>query len=433
MPKSKTTKLIIGGILIIFCLSAINALFYSIGYAFSFKTGTYIVTGDYMADLFKIALSYPKMRDLIQSGAVTFPTALAPLLEVYYKYVAYHGVEGLATGQLTHFHLPPLTTFFVLLLIDAFVLMGFIFPTLILLFLTFFLTIWVLKLSTLKTLDRYLLFVAIIFSYPFIFFLQRGNFIGFFSFIFTAFAVVGLSRGAIISSIILMAVAVNIRPNLLVFLPLFYFWPYRALSRPFALMILATVIFFIAEYFTNQSYQDYTLSHFLQGLEIYKVMYIIGDWGFGYNTSVYSLFKFAFKILDIRVSLERTLVIISIISAITMLFIIKMFNEGTMTKSAFVFLLTFVSLLGTPVLADYHLLIFVLPGIFALEECENSRNFENYPISLSGMTFITCCVMLCPLNYISYHGLYVLTLLKIPIALAMSILLVRHRDENVMI
>jgi hypothetical protein len=136
MPKSKTTKLIIGGILIIFCLSAINALFYSIGYAFSFKTGTYIVTGDYMADLFKIALSYPKMRGLIQSGAVTFPTALAPLLEVYYKYVAYHGVEGLATGQLTHFHLPPLTTFFVLLLIDAFMLIGFIFPTLILLFLT---------------------------------------------------------------------------------------------------------------------------------------------------------------------------------------------------------------------------------------------------------------------------------------------------------
>jgi hypothetical protein len=121
--KNSNTDLIIVGFSIIFILSAINAIFYSIGYAISIKVGTYIYTGDYMADLYKITLSYPKARELMESGSLTFPNILSPLLSIYLKYT-YLGKEGLGIDQLTHFHLPPLTTALVFLLLNGFSVLG---------------------------------------------------------------------------------------------------------------------------------------------------------------------------------------------------------------------------------------------------------------------------------------------------------------------
>ena len=54
--KNSNTDLIIAGFSIIFILNAVNAIFYSIGYAFSIKIGTYVYTGDYLADLYKVIL-----------------------------------------------------------------------------------------------------------------------------------------------------------------------------------------------------------------------------------------------------------------------------------------------------------------------------------------------------------------------------------------
>jgi len=54
MFKTKNKKLAVRRLLVIFDLNTINALFYSIGYAFSLKTSAYIISSDYMADLFKV-------------------------------------------------------------------------------------------------------------------------------------------------------------------------------------------------------------------------------------------------------------------------------------------------------------------------------------------------------------------------------------------
>lgn len=429
MMNNRSTKLALLGLIVIFGLSAVNALFYSIGYAFSFKTGTYIISGDYMADLFKIALSYPKLRDLVNSGQVTFPPLLAPLLNVYYKYVAYHGVDGLASGQLTHFHLPPVTTGLILLSIGAFVTFGFISTTLALIFSLIGFLIFALSLSSLKKLDCFLLFVAIVISYPFIFLLQRGNFIGFYAFIFTLIAVIGLRNGAQKTSVLLMAIAVNIRPNLAVFIPLFYFMPYRNFKRLLAVTVLAIVIFLGSAYFVNRSYADYTLGNFLLGLNIYKEMYVIGDWGFGYSTSIYTLFKLLCKIINIKMATESVLLILSMTGLFLLGYAYKLYNSGVIQGSAILFLLATISMLFTPVFADYHLLIFTLPAIFALDEEKENNNFKNYSFSLSGLTFIASCIVLSPLNYLNYDGLYVAALLKIPVALAISFILVSRKDH----
>jgi hypothetical protein len=430
MMNNKTTKLAAIGLLVIFGLSALNALFYSIGYAFSFKTGTYIISGDYMADFFKIALSYPKLRDLVQSGQVTFPSILAPLLNVYYKFVAYHGVDGLSSGQLTHFHLPPFTTGLILISISAFVYFGFICTTLIVIFSMIGLLIYVLRLSSLKKLDSFLLFVAIVISYPFIFLLQRGNFVGFYAFIFTVIAVMALKQGSQRVSVILMSIAINIRPNLSVFVPLFYFMPYANFKRPLVVVGLAVVIFLGSAFLVNQSYSDYTLVHFLAGLDIYKEMYIVGDWGFGYNTSIYNLLKLMCKILNIKMAIDKVLLLLSFIGFLLWVYAFKLYYAGVIQRSGILFLLATISMLFTPVFADYHLLIFALPLIFALEEEKTASNFRQYPWSIGGMIVIACCIMLSPLNYVSYDGLYIVAMLKILTVLAVSYILISQKYDG---
>ena len=425
--KNNTTKLALIGILIIFALSAVNALFYSIGYAFSFKTGTYIITGDYLADLFKIALSYPKLRDLVGSGQITFPPFLAPLLNVYYKYVAYHGVDGLSLGQLTHFHLPPLTTGFILLSISAFASLGFIYTPLLLVMSVIGLLFYATTKICARRLDGFLLFGAVIFSYPFIFFLQRGNFLAFYAFIFTAIAVIGLARNIQVTPVVLMAIAVNIRPNLAVFVPLFYFLPNRNFVRPLAVLCFALFLFIGFAYLVNQSYPEYTLENFLKGLEIYKEMYVIGDWGFGYSVSLYTLFKLITKLLAITADFNLAILFLGIGGVISLTYVYTLYGFRLIQKESLLFLLAAISMLFTPVFADYHLLIFAVPAMFAVAKVDDNKNKQEYVRNSNGIMFIACCIMLSPINYIGYEGLYAAAMLKIPLVLVVSYILVNKK------
>jgi hypothetical protein len=95
-------------------------------------------------------------------------------------------------------------------------------------------------------------------------------------------------------------------------------------------------------------------------------------------------------------------------------------------------MLASISMLFTPVFADYHLLIFALPALFALKEEQHSTNLRSHPFSIGGMTFIASCIMLSPLNYISYSGLYITSLLKIPVALVMMYFLMSRNPSELL-
>jgi hypothetical protein len=264
----------------------------------------------------------------------------------------------------------------------------------------------------------------IIISYPFIFCLQRGNFFAFYAFIMATIAIVGLKHKFKISSAVLMAMAINIRPNLAVFIPLFYFWTGRDIKSPFSVIVLSGAFFGASAYMVNQSYPSYTLSNFVSGLETYKMMFIIGDWGFGYSISIYTLAKLAAKLFNI--SFESELMLKYIYGACLLMFgyTMRLFCTLKIQESGLVFILATISMLATPVFADYHLLIFVLPAMLALEEDETQQNVGSELITLNRLTFVACCVMLSPLNYVNFHGLYVASLLKIPVVLITSFILI---------
>jgi hypothetical protein len=427
--KDSAYNQIINGISIIFILTAINAIFYSIGYAFSFKTGTYIMRGDYLADLYKISLSYPIARELFESGNLVFPNILSPLLDVYYKYT-YQGIEGLSSNQLTHFHLPPLTTAFIFLQIIAFSVMGFLGATTLLLIATFSSIILVSKLAIKK--DAYLFSLLIFISYPFIFLLQRGNFIAFFSFVLILLAVITLKKGGVFVPIVLIAIAVNFRPNLIVYASLLYFWPCRSIARPVLTVILALIIFTIALFFDNYIYPNYTLDNFIKGVKIYNLLYVSGDSGFGYSSSLFTLFKFIFKLISIEFVASYAINFQIAFTMTGLVYFAWLYAQEKIGEIVFVFLLTAISMLGTPIFADYHLLLFIIPAILVLwNRNEKDRN-NKCQIKINNIIFITCCFMLSPLNYLNFEGLYVFSLLKTLTVFSVMIYLIYKQNGHVL-
>ena len=425
--KTSNTDLIIAGFSIIFILTAINATFYSIGYAFSIKVGTYIYTGDYLADLYKVTLSYPKARELMESGNLAFPNILSPLLSVYYKYT-YLGKEGLSIDQLTHFHLPPLTTSLVFLLLSGFSIIGFIGTTLALLAATFGLIIFAAKLAIENKIDAYLFAALIFISYPFIFLLQRGNFFAFFSFAFILFAMLGLKKGKVLIPTLLIALAINIRPNLIIYAILLFFWPTRSFTRPIIAAILSTLIFLATLAFDNYIYPDYTLSNFLKGLEIYNALFVIGDWGFGYSSSLFTLLKFIFKLLGLKFIAIYAINFQLACTAIAGVYFCFLYLKKSIEGTSFVFLITALSMLGTPIFADYHLLLFAVPAILALIDQAKEDHPNTQQRKINNIIFFTCCLILSPLNYINYDGLYVFTLLKTLMVVGVAIYLTRQKS-----
>lgn len=427
--KYSNTDLIIAGFSIIFILTAINAIFYSIGYALSIKVGTYIYTGDYLADLYKITLSYPKARELMESGSLTFPNILSPLLSVYYKYT-YLGKEGLSIDQLTHFHLPPLTTALVLLLLSGFSLFGFIGTTLALLASTFGLIIFAARLAIKNKIDAYLFAMLIFISYPFVFLLQRGNFIAFFSFTFILFAVLGLKKGKVWIPTLLIALAINTRPNLIIYATLLFFWPIRSFARPIIATIISALIFLATLAFDGYIYPDYTLSNFLKGLEIYNALFVIGDWGFGYSSSLFTLIKFVFKFLGLKFIAIYAIKLQVACIALAGIYFFWLYLKKLIGDTSFIFLITVLSMLGTPIFADYHLLLFVLPAILVLMDQSGKDDLNAKQRKINNTIFFTCCLMLSPLNYLNYDGLYVFTLLKTLIAIGVATYIARQKSAH---
>ena len=427
--KDAVSNQIINGIAIVFIFTAINAIFYSIGYAFSFKTGTYIIRGDYLADLYKISLSYPKARELFESGNLVSPDFLSPLLNIYYKYT-YQGIEGLSSNQLTHFHLPPLTTAFIFLQIIAFSLIGFLGATTLLLIATFSSIIIVSKLAIKK--DAYLFSLLIFISYPFIFLLQRGNFIAFFSFVLILLAVITLKKGRVFVPIVLIAIAVNFRPNLIVYTALLYFWPCRSIARPVLSVVLAFIIFAIALFLDNYIYPNYTFDNFIKGLKIYNLLYISGDWGFGYSSSLFTLFKFIFKLIGIEFFASYAINFQIAFTMTGLVYFAWLYNKEKIGDIVFVFLLTAISMLGTPIFADYHLLLFIIPAILVLWNRNEKNGNNNFQIKINNIIFITCCFMLSPLNYLNFEGLYVFNLLKTLTVSGVMIYLICKQNQHVL-
>jgi len=228
--------------------------------------------------------------------------------------------------------------------------------------------------------------------------LQRGNFFAFFYFAFILFAVLGLKKGKVLLPILLIALAANIRTNLIIYAALLCFWPTISFTGPIFVAIVSLLIFIVALFFDSHIYSDYTLDNFLKGLEIYNALFVTGDWGFSYSTSIFTLLKFIFKLLGLKFVAVYAINFQIACAALCGIYFSWLYLKKLIRDTSYVFLLTALSMLGTPLFADYHLLLFALSAILVLMNQFDKDQLNTQRKKIDNTIFFACCLMLSPLN-----------------------------------
>ncbi len=397
---------------LIILISGINAIYLSILNAFSFSgfsyPSSYIYNGDLFADFIKVVVSYPDAKNLLINSNFG-------LVDIFTDYIGsnqYKGLDGLEAKALTHFHLPPFTT---MVSLSSLSLMHFIPPQVVFyiaLVVVFFAVYKLIGFVFDSTREKLTWMLCFIFSYPFLFLLQRGNFFSVATSILVMFFTFCILKNKkILLGLLCMALALNIRPNAIFFLPILLLvingrWFIRLLE----IFLMATCIFAFSAILASSIYPDYSLANFIKGLAIYHDGYVVGRGGDGYNSSFFSLLKIAFKYSWFIESIGSLLgFLIAGIAAIC-------FIKNKVDSTALIFMLCVAYMCGSTTFADYHLLIFMLP---LLKICVDEEILDPYTkrrgelLKVSMVIFWSCIFMLSPKNYLfDQNGVSVFILLN---------------------
>jgi hypothetical protein len=379
---------------LIFLLTSLNAIFNilatELGYNYPYTTFLFSPE-DRFADYFKVIFSYPGAEDIDLSGT-------ANILVGYLHNNPYQGQAGLAGGALTHFHMPPLTTLISLLNLK---LMYFISP--ITIFVSIFLIGFILVYKLINdisasTLDTLLLFLATLFCYPTLLMITRGHiFSGISSLALLAFLVFMFQEKRKYLSLILLAIAVNLRPNAIIFLFALGMCDFKNLKKDIPIFILISAIIFLTSlFFARSMYSDYSIDNMLLAISIYHDQYVIGNNGLAFGSSLFGPLKVIFgysKLLEaLPILMAGLMVVISTLQL----------RNKTISKIAFLFILCASYVLGSAVIADYHLTVFFAPLLcIYLEQKKGLFNSLSPPLTKELLiVFFASVFILCPKNYI---------------------------------
>lgn len=378
---------------LVFAFTAANAIFNVLAGAvgLGFPHDTFLFSpADRFGDYFKFILSYP-------GGEGVRPTelfGLADLVAGYTRDNPYRGLEGLAAGGNTHLHVTPLTTLFALANLRT---MSIVDPVALFVVVNLAIVGWLGAVfigASVSRREAWAWIGTALLSYPMLCMLTRGN-------VYAGIAAVLLVQAMILSmrghapslAAILLALAINIRPNAVLFaLPLIGFAPAHRARTGAILAICVALIFAVSLAAAHRLYPDYTVTTFLAGLERYYRIYVQGHEGLAYGSSLYGGLTVLFGTAP---GLETASALIALAIGGGAVFMLATRRIG---RAAFLFLISAAYCLGSTVLADYHLLLFVAPTIgLALERA--ARAPEPGP-DVAPAVLLACCLMLSPKNYV---------------------------------
>lgn len=418
-------------IYLIIAATALNAVYFALRYAFGYGFGTFLVgPEDRFADLVKVALSFKTI-----TWPLTDTETFAAWPNVYKDYLLhnpYGGPTNLSTGQLTHFHHPPLSQ---LLFTLGALLIAQSQSATIVLWIGFGIYLAILAGLVASTSSRNNPSVtsrhcAVVFlclaTYPAMLVFGRGNYnAGFSSILIAIFLVYCFGRRtASLWPLLALAVAINIRPAALIFLvalPL-AFGPKESVRKLATLMALTIAIFVGALLIEQLLYPDYTIDNFLQGLAIYKARYIVGRGGDGGNASLWGLIKNSVTMGDWSIhyyyeELARLFLAAGILVALLGLRIVR---QAELPAASATFVLVSLYVLLAPVTAEYHLLVFIAP-LIVLSMCES----DSPAPPQARIVFFASVIMMCPKNYIFIEGLSLQTIIN-PLVLVLALTLMQR-------
>lgn len=318
---------------------------------------------DWMADFVKHTMSFP--------GPPIAPSMLQNLIDHFRADIAVNA------GVLGHFHNMPETVLLTLLIRPA---ISAIDPVLVyLLAASVVVAAWVYVCHRHADEEARPQALGIaLFNYPLALMLERGNLFAGITAICLVLVLCRRKRDW--SAVLLLAVAANIRPNIaIIALPLlacdretFVF-----LARTAALGALLAFACLAADALI---YPAYNLSSLLDGLKLYNDGYVIGPFGGDASSSLWGALRHA-------VPLSGTNVALCTVAGLVPLGLGWLWRSR-LSYAAMCFLAIAACTLSTAVLADYHLLVFIVP-LLALKRDDPAF----WPILLGS------CWMLMPKNY----------------------------------
>lgn len=326
----------------------------------------------------------------------------------YWHKNPYKGVEGLNAGLISNLGTTPFGVITCYISSYLFNIIG-IYQTVYLYIATaIYLFYKLLRKINLKKESIFLIMISFIFSYPFIFMIQRGNFFAFLSFIFLAFSIIlyRLNKKSFTFICFLFFIAVLFRPNILSFAPLFIFGSKVPISNSIRLFMVFLITASSSFYIASFLYNDYNIFNFFNALVVYKNQYIIGDSGFAFCISLLSLFKSLNIFYDLNMEVSKMVAINNIFGIAMFACAYFLRYQKLINTNEFIFSLVALNSIFSLVFADYHLLLFFIPIINCLYFSKNDLKKSELIILFSSVFAIV------PLNYFLINSYFVFNHLK---------------------
>jgi hypothetical protein len=383
------------GLFLIFLLTSFNGFFDSVSYEYG-ATDYWECTflgdpSDRHADLIKGPIS-------VAAAPIPNIKAWPPHYQKFYFFNPFGKMEDIPKGHLTLFVLPPLLLLIATALLQAVILVG---PVLVAMafYLGSLIALGLLCLYFIENRwERIFGFGVLALSYPFMSMLARAN---------LGSALVGLllvvsiylacTQRSLLVVVICLAVACNIRPNVVLLSPLLLcFGLKRAVGASVSFLVVAGIIAAISYAIAVRLYPGYSLQVFLQALGNYKQLYMVGPGGDSGNNSAYGAIKALCNILDINLS-STSLDIINDMIVCGCILLIALGSYKLclrrITSYYFAFLLVCLYILASTIFATYHLLVLCFFILTAGSESMREKLFSPW-------VFLMTILILIPKNYI---------------------------------
>jgi hypothetical protein len=426
-PAVNTTVTVPGAYVLPLALIALtlaNGFFNSIASAFgaAFPYDTFCFSaGDLLADFIKSAVSFP-------GPAIRSLDHWPPLYRDYVANNPYGGAAALAEGKLSNLHGMPLPTFILLearralafggiYAVTAGFFAGAIAP--------FAALIWFY--CRRQGGAAALCALAFLLSYPLIFAVTRGNITALLLGLSLVGAVLLIHEGRSPWLVaLLLAVAINLRPNAMIFLalPLLHGSFRQTVAWGFASLAMAAAIFAGALALAHQLYPDYTFAHFTQAVLVYRQTYALGDAGLAYGSSLLGGLKFVNILLGSFVATPRLELASSLLGVVALGIWLSLVLSGRLGKRAGLFCFLALYALFSGVFGDYHLIVFIaLVAIFVRDGRNPLANWRNDDFVIAAAALL----VLAPKNYLFFGGLSAQILVN-PLILTAALLVVAFRN-----
>jgi len=344
------------------------------------------------------------------------------------------GVENLPKGQLTHLHHPPFSTL-IFLLTGIFIFQTGSPPLTLFLFFCIYLLevcsiIWI---GIPRAERKPALILTIWFfcsvSYPALVTFGRANYVnaGLTTLPIVAFLIAVFAwKQATLPALFALAIAVNIHPNAIIFLfalPL-VLGIRKAIKPSIQFLAIAGVIFAVSYFAAHKLYPDYTIAVFLQGIAVYKKVYISEGLGILMGSSLYGLIRALIQGLQVRVPFLTGMRIFYVLAMSMAIFVSTAFWKSLVQNRtddeyagpqdrtakdhielgheerrwplplAPFFLVSFYCIFS-PIFGDYHLLVFLAPLILVYFELEHIKDRWQF----LALVAFTSLFLLSPKNY----------------------------------